>query len=243
MEVTSAGASVASLDIVTPDELTAAIEAAKVSAATGDLIITVANNKISSTLGINYDSAAKKIQLLGIADNIIDEIDATAFIKDGMVDTVEFDPSTKKLTITFNTESGKEAIEVDMTSLVDTYTAGNGIDITGNSVAVKVDAAGEAYLSVGASGVKLAGVDAAIATAKTEAVADAKTKADTAEANAKAYADDLASNYATAEQGAKADTALQTITTTANGGLKVTGVNQIDIDDEVTFVFDCGDSN
>lgn len=48
--------------------------------------------------------------------------------------------------------------------------------------------------------------------------------------------------YATAEQGGKADTALQEITTTANGGLKVTNKNQIDIDEDIIFVFDCGDS-
>lgn len=35
---------------------------------------------------------------------------------------------------------------------------------------------------------------------------------------------------------------LENITTTANGGLKVTGNNQIDIDSDVVFVFDCGDS-
>lgn len=46
--------------------------------------------------------------------------------------------------------------------------------------------------------------------------------------------------YATADQGTKADTALQAITTTANGGLKVTDNNKIDIDDTITFVFDCG---
>ena len=34
--------------------------------------------------------------------------------------------------------------------------------------------------------------------------------------------------------------ALTKITTTANGGLKVTGNNNIDIDTDVTFVFDCG---
>lgn len=61
-----------------------------------------------------------------------------------------------------------------------------------------------------------------------------------AEGRAKAYADGLAGNYATAAQGAKADTALQEITTTANNGLKVTGKNQIDIDTNVVFVFDCG---
>lgn len=49
--------------------------------------------------------------------------------------------------------------------------------------------------------------------------------------------------YATAEQGTKADSALQGITTTENGGLKVTNKNQIDIDENIVFVFDCGDSD
>lgn len=65
---------------------------------------------------------------------------------------------------------------------------------------------------------------------------------DASEENAKGYADSLATNYATAAQGLKADSALQNITTTSNGGLKVTGNNQIDIDDETTFIFNCGDA-
>jgi hypothetical protein len=64
-----------------------------------------------------------------------------------------------------------------------------------------------------------------------------------AETRAKAYADSLAGNYATAAQGAKADTALQEIKTTAGGGLKVTNKNQIDIDPDVVFVFYAGDAS
>lgn len=63
-----------------------------------------------------------------------------------------------------------------------------------------------------------------------------------AETRANAYADSLATNYATAAQGAKADSALQEITTTENGGLKVTNKNHIDFDPNVVFVFNCGDS-
>ena len=62
-------------------------------------------------------------------------------------------------------------------------------------------------------------------------------------AAAKEYSDGLASNYATAAQGTKADSALQEITTTENGGLKVTDKNHIDIDNTVTFVFNCGDAS
>ena len=70
----------------------------------------------------------------------------------------------------------------------------------------------------------------AIATAKSEAIdaaaADATTKANTAETNSKKYADSLASNYATASQGAKADTALQKsdiVAGKANGSISVGG--------------------
>lgn len=65
-----------------------------------------------------------------------------------------------------------------------------------------------------------------IATAKSEAIAEATTKANTAEANAKTYADGLASNYATAAQGAKADSAVQTVAEGAtNGTIKVDGTD------------------
>lgn len=47
--------------------------------------------------------------------------------------------------------------------------------------------------------------------AKTDAATDATTKANNALASAKSYADGLASNYATAAQGAKADTAVQSV--------------------------------
>ena len=63
-----------------------------------------------------------------------------------------------------------------------------------------------------------------------------------AETRAKAYADGLASNYATAAQGTKADSALQSIE--AGTGLKVSAKadnkQTIDIDESVVFVFDCG---
>lgn len=85
-------------------------------------------------------------------------------------------------------------------------------------------------------------VDAKITALDLANTYDAKGAANTAETNAKAYADSLANNYATAAQGAKADSALQEITTTANNGLKVTNKNQIDIDTSVIFVLNCGDS-
>lgn len=81
-------------------------------------------------------------------------------------------------------------------------------------------------------------VDAKITTLDLTNTYDAKGAA----AAAFAHADSLAGNYATAAQGALADTALQKIVTTENGGLVVTNNNQIDIDSNVVFVFKCGSS-
>lgn len=95
--------------------------------------------------------------------------------------------------------------------------------------AVKVDAAVDAD--------KLGGKAAADYALKT----DAQGYANTAEANAKGYADGLAGNYATAAQGTKADNALQEIE--ADTGLKVSvkanNKQAIAIDEDVIFILDC----
>lgn len=63
-----------------------------------------------------------------------------------------------------------------------------------------------------------------------------------AETRAKTYADSLAGNYATAAQGAKADSALQSVE--VGTGLKVSAKannkQTIEIDESVVFVFNCG---
>jgi hypothetical protein len=63
-----------------------------------------------------YVSTAKTINLLH-GETVIASVDATDFIKDGMVDNVVI--SGGSLVITFNTDSGKEAITIALTDIFD----------------------------------------------------------------------------------------------------------------------------
>ena len=64
-----------------------------------------------------YDSNSKKILLKNKASTTLAEIDATAFIKDGMVSQVEV--SNGNLVITFNTDAGKNPISVPISDIFD----------------------------------------------------------------------------------------------------------------------------
>lgn len=112
-------------NVVIPDAAVTGVKAK-------DKVLALEDTSLTSTLGLYYDSANKKIKLTGIGEEEVASIDATDFIKDGMLDAATFDPKTKKITLTFNTASGKDPIEIDVSSLVDTYTAkaGSGLTLT-----------------------------------------------------------------------------------------------------------------
>ena len=74
-------------------------------------------------------------------------------------------------------------------TLFDAYVQGNGIEINGNKIAVKLDAATEKFLTVGADGIKLSGVQAAINGAVSTAKTELQGKVDTIEASVGLSAD------------------------------------------------------
>lgn len=107
--------------------------------AADDKVLSLTNKLVSATIGLDYGDATtealngkKAIKLLGKEGVVISEIDASAFIKDGMIQSVKFDTQTKHVTITFNTDAGREAIDVDLSTLVDTYKAGTGLSLANN---------------------------------------------------------------------------------------------------------------
>lgn len=128
---------------------------------TGDKVISLdANKELSSTLSLAYDNTGTTplLKILGIGGAEVATLDATPFIKDGMLDSASLVSGTTANTETSSTDyiadhtylklvfntvkesaSGSatpahETIYLDVTELIDVYTAGAGIDITGNVV-------------------------------------------------------------------------------------------------------------
>ena len=151
---------IANISAVT-DSNTAEIDELKgdIDFVSGKTISSVTVNKISDT---KYELKAN-----GASCGVID-IPADQFLKD-----VHFDSVSKKLYMTFVTSSGEKTIEVDLSSLIDTYEASDGLVKVDNKFLVKIDPTSEPYLTVSPNGVKVSGIDSAIA-AVNEAVSKNK---------------------------------------------------------------------
>lgn len=111
--------------------------------------------------GVEYDSNTKKINFYHGSD-IIDFVDATDFIKDGMLSNVEVVTVSgeKYLRFTFNTDAGKEAIDIKVSEFAALYKAGSGITIeSDNTIRVKLANKGDVdYLKLDGDGLYLSGV-------------------------------------------------------------------------------------
>lgn len=146
---------------------------------TGQNFIKKNGTNVEGHLNLTYNTETKKINLEGFDSSIIASIDATAFIKDGMINTVELvtdpeshDPGTY-LVITFNTDAGKDAIYLDVTGLIDVYRGTNGVKVTGKDIHLIIDPTSEYYLSLSDNGIKIEGINAKISEVVEQAIIEA----------------------------------------------------------------------
>lgn len=146
---------------------------------TGQNFIKKNGTDVEGHLNLTYNTETKKISLEGFDSSIIASIDATAFIKDGMINTVELvtdpkshDPGTY-LVITFNTDAGKDAIYLDVTGLIDVYQGTNGVRVTGKDIHLIIDPTSEAYLSLSNNGIRLKGINSKITEVVEQAIIEA----------------------------------------------------------------------
>ena len=84
----------------------------------------------------SYDSQTKRINFLDNGGNIVSYIDATDFIKDGMVSNVAI--SEGNLVITFNTDAGQEPISIALTDIFNSENYYNKTEVDGK-LALKAD--------------------------------------------------------------------------------------------------------
>ena len=107
-----------------------------------------------------YKESSKQIVLLNSkGEEIGSPIDTSAFVRDGMISGVRLDEpmegetGVKYLVITFNTDAGKEEIRLDVTTLIDVYSAGLGIQLQSNEFSVKVSPEKDNLITVDESGI------------------------------------------------------------------------------------------
>ncbi len=158
-------------------------------------------NGIDTKYVLSYDSENKKIKLgpkLGPATSsaVVSEIDATAFIKDGMLSSADFiaaataadknadntvvvgDPYIK---LTWNNDAGKTPMYVPVKGLVDTYTAGDGIALNGSVFSIN---SGTAADNITVSNPKTGEAEEPTTTTLTAAINSLITKVKAADAKA-----------------------------------------------------------
>lgn len=144
----------------------AALSKAQLATASGEKVLTVTDGAgddagkkfISSTLGLNWDSANKKLQLTGKDNAVVDEIDVTDFVKDGMLadatlvteaeTNVTDAPVLPYIKLTFNTEAGSDPVRFSVKDLVDVY---NGVNLLLSDEYADVDTYTAANVKKGAS--------------------------------------------------------------------------------------------
>ena len=132
---------------------------------------TTAENKIKTdlTTEINKKVATVTIEKDSTNDlqyHLIVDGEKTGDInipKDQFLSNVVYSSATKVITFTFETTTGTTTTDVNISDLIDTYTAGDGLVLTDGKFSVKKDVNTQSYIEVSASGVKVVGIDEALA--------------------------------------------------------------------------------
>jgi hypothetical protein len=122
----------------------------------GDLLLSLnSDGEVSSKIELKYEPVTKTvvdsegkeskityqaIRLYGQNDEEpLSEIDCTDFIKDGFLETAEYNTNSHILTLTWNTDSGiKTPTEIDLNGLIDVHDVVGG-DAEGDLVKIVVD--------------------------------------------------------------------------------------------------------
>lgn len=105
------------------------------------------SGEVDFNLSMWHDSTNNKIHFFNLpkeqanssnVDKALFSIDTTDFVKDGILSNAEYNEETHILTLTFNSDAGKAPIPIDLSDLVNVYTAGNGLSLSGTTFSAKL---------------------------------------------------------------------------------------------------------
>lgn len=107
-------------------------------------------------------SGRDEIQLL-INNKVQSYIDVAEFIKDGILADVKLLTinDVKVLRFIWNVDAGEQVTDVDVSELIDVYTAGKGLELNGSEFSIKLSDKNENnFLVVAEDGIRLSGIEA-----------------------------------------------------------------------------------
>lgn len=132
--------------------------------------------------------------------------------EDQFLKSVDYNSTSKEITFVFKTSEGEKTTKINVSDLVDTYVAGNGLKLEDNKFSVVINEDSESYLQLTAEGLKVTGINTALASKAN--VGDSYTKE---ESDAK-YITELQSlvEYAKKTEVQTVDTKVETLTTKVN---------------------------
>ncbi len=136
--------------------------------------LTTAKEYTDSSISTLEEKVDKKVGAVEIKKNDDSDLQYTLFVdgvangsinipKDQFLKEVSYNSSTKKIHFVFETSTGEKSTDIDVSDLVDTYTAGNGLSVSNNKFSVIVSADSDSYLTVTEKGIKLSGITSALA--------------------------------------------------------------------------------
>lgn len=126
------------------------------------------SNGLSATLRLSLNNDTGVLSLLGKEGVAISSVD---FPVESILKDSSFDVDTGILTLTFNTSKGDQVVRVDLSGLIDVYSAGVGLSLSTNGeFSIKKSAGSESFLTVDSSGIAVTGINNAISSAISSAI-------------------------------------------------------------------------
>lgn len=125
--------------VYTKDEVNDLIPEVKFqSVAAEDKLLTLSEAGELKT-DLAFGIVGNAIQLTGKNGEVLGSVDTTDFVVDGMLNGVDWSKESGKeniLVMSFNTDAGKQDIEVDFGKYVDAYSAGEGLSLSDKTFSV-----------------------------------------------------------------------------------------------------------